>query len=128
LSNGNYVTTGQFSSNGFYAANLTNTGTVEWENSYGNGTGVGYSIDILQDNSGFIFAGFQTNTQKDFFLVKTNNSGNSFWTNTIPSENGGELRSIVSSPDGGFAAFGTNNMSTLPKYYLLKTDKNGNFK
>ena len=58
----------------------------------------------------------------DFWLVKTDSSGNQLWSRTYGGAGNEEAHSLVQTGDGGYALVG----STGERIFLVKTDASGN--
>ncbi len=132
---GGYVAVGAINVNSWNTSG--NLGVLAFEDN-GNGTWVrsyggesydgGNSIDTT--SGGFIIAGF-TNSYggggSDVWLVRTNASGMSQWTQTFGGVEDDYASSVSSTADGGYiiagytASYGAGNWDA----YLIKTDSNG---
>lgn len=122
-------------------------GAILWQNTIG-GTSFDELISIRQTyDGGFILGGSsQSNiafdkTENciggyDYWLVKTDTTGNIQWQNTIGGSNDDRLFCIEQTTDGGFILGGTSlsdmsgdkteNCIGLYDYWLVKTDSAGN--
>ena len=82
------------------------------------GSGSDYANSVLQtSDGGFILAG--SRDANDFYLVKTDASGNEIWSNTF----GGYMaNSVQQTSDGEYILAGSRNDNV----YLVKTDASGN--
>lgn len=127
---------------------------IEWQNTIGGGL-----RDDLRDiqqtsDGGYILGGFShsnisgdkaennwdsTLSTNDYWIVKTDVSGNILWQNTIGGSGDDHLFSIRQTTDGGYILGGlslsnisgdkTENCiggSTWPDYWIVKTDSIGN--
>lgn len=92
----------------FWVVKLTSTGTLSWQQAYGNPTG-GAENDILsgfnptRDGTGYILSGFSAITlgSDDFFAVKINLTGGVVWTRTYGSSSTDTCYSSAATSDGG---------------------------
>ncbi len=105
-------------------------GNQQWQKSKG-GTQYDFANMVkVTSDGGFIIAGF-TNSygagSNDGYLIKTDASGNTQWTQTYGDAGYQELRAIVQTADGGYACVGLNNSNGTGYYdaWLIKTDANG---
>ena len=118
----------------FWLAKVDSTGTMLWNKTYG-GTGDDRAYSIVQSNDGgYVLAGksnsFSVGTEYDFWLVKTDASGNLAWNKTFGAPGGdSQANSVIQTSDGGYVlagstyAFGNGYFAfTL----LVKTDFLGN--
>lgn len=64
----------------------------------------------------------------DFYLLKTDNTGNILWEKTFGGSNIDVGRSIQPCTDGGYILLGDTGSEGAGNadFYLLKTDKEGN--
>ncbi|RRQ49941.1 hypothetical protein DZC72_04980 [Maribacter algicola] len=127
----------------FWLVKLDNTGTMEWERSFG-GTGIEISYDI--DNTldgGYVVVGNTFSTdgditaskgESDFWLVKVDGSGNLIWERTFGGSRFDAAQAVVSSKDGGYYVVGNSKSSDQDvssnngenDIWMLKTDDKGN--
>jgi hypothetical protein len=123
------------------------TGNIQWQNTIGGSNNDWlYSIEQTADN-GYILGGYSTsnisgdktensNGQEDYWIVKTDASGNIQWQNTIGGAANDYLRSVQQTADGGYMVAGysmsnisgdkTENSNGASDYWLVKTDTSGN--
>ncbi len=104
-----------------------------WTKHYG---GIYYddarSIEETSDG-GFIIGGYTdssgTQTQYDFYLVRTDSNGDTIWTRTYGGTGSYFCMSVKQTPDSGFIAagwFATGPPDWIIDGVLIKTDQNGN--
>jgi hypothetical protein len=139
-SDGGYALTG--TTHSFDAGNLDTwlvktdaSGTMQWNRTYG-GTGtdaVHEALTLVQtDDGGYALAGITRSSgagwQSDFWLVKTDSSGNMMWNKTYGGTRDDEVRALVQTDDEGYAlvgwtvSFGVGDCD----FWLVKTDAAGN--
>ncbi|MFQ5869426.1 MAG: T9SS type A sorting domain-containing protein [Candidatus Zixiibacteriota bacterium] len=105
-------------------------GDTLWTRTYG-GSGVdgGYSVQQTSDG-GYIIAGYTDSFGaglQDFYLVKTDSSGDTLWTRTYGGSDHDWARSVQQTSDGGYiiagytGSFGAGGND----FYLVKTDSSG---
>jgi hypothetical protein len=103
-------------------------GNMEWNQTYG-GTGWDESYSLVEtSDGGYALAGL-TNISNvigypkgDFWLVKTDETGNMEWNKTYETPDGGYAYSVVEASDGGYAIAGEKDRDI----WLVKTDASGN--
>jgi len=103
-----------------------------WNQTYG-GTDYDQAYSLVEtSDGGFALAGetrsFGDGNSDDFWLVKTDASGNMEWTQTYGGTDQEQAYSLVVTSDGGFALAGYTNSFGVGGYdfYLVKTDALGN--
>ncbi len=104
-------------------------GEILWSRTYG-GTGDdnGWSVHEVQD--GFILAGFTNsfgNGDFDFYLVKTNWTGDVEWSKTFGGSGCDRCWALIPTSDNGFVLAGETTSSGAGEedVYLIKTDSRG---
>ena len=105
----------------------------QWERAYG-GTGTEHARCVVQtEDGGYAIAGYTVSFGAgtgDFWLVKTDASGNLQWSKTYGGPNTDVGWSVVQTEDGGYAiagftwSFGVGGR--FPDIWLVKTDALGN--
>ncbi|MCJ7423483.1 hypothetical protein MUP01_04340, partial [Candidatus Bathyarchaeota archaeon] len=105
--------------------------TQGWNRTYG-GTGWDYASALIQtSDGGYALAGYTNSSgagNGDFWLVKTDASGNEQWSKTYGGTNWDYANALVQTTDGGYAlagvtySFGAGNGD----FWLVKTDASGN--
>lgn len=99
------------------------SGDTLWNKTY-SGT-MGYSIEKTSDN-GFIVGGSATSdTDLDFYLLKTNSEGTLIWEKQFPRSGYDYGTAVIPTADGGFALTGNSNVDGNLQISLLKVDANG---
>jgi len=135
-SDGGYALVGSTKSFGagefdFWLVKTDEFGYVEWNQTYG-GTGFDYAYSLVAtSDGGYALAGSTISFgagSLDFWLVKTDGSGNMEWNRTYGGTGFDYAYSLVATSDGGYAlagytdSFGTGNYD----FWLIKTDALGN--
>jgi hypothetical protein len=127
----------------FWLVKVDNTGTMEWERSFGGmGIEISYDIDNTLDG-GYVVVGNTFSTdgditdskgESDFWLVKVDGSGNLIWERTFGGSRFDAAQAVVSSKDGGYYVVGNSKSSDGDVFsnngendiWMLKTDDKGN--
>ncbi len=104
---------------------------TEWNKTYG-GTGDDFAWALVQTaDGGYAIAG-RTGSfgagRNDFWLVKTDASGNAQWNKTYGGYHEDEAYALVQTADGGYALAGWTGSygAGIYDFWLVKTDANGN--
>ncbi len=117
-------------SNDFYIVKTDSLGEQQWSKYYGGTEAdIGYSVAELTEG-GFIFAGYTRSFgagQYDFYLIKTDNDGDSLWTKTFGGTGDEFATSVVETDDGGFIlSGGTSSFGAGSRdFYLVRTNSVG---
>jgi hypothetical protein len=103
---------------------------MQWNQTYG-GTGYDYAYSVVQtSDEGYALAGATASFgagSSDFWLIKTDLSGNMQWNKTYGGSGDDESYSLAKTDDGGYAvvgytsSFGAGNLD----FWLVKTDSVG---
>ena len=130
---GGFIMTGYSSSFGapdFYFVKTDASGDTLWTRRHGGmAPDVAHCIDQCTDG-GYIALGYTFSYgagAMDFYLVKTNSSGDTLWTRTYGGTNVDMGRWVRQTEDGGYiltggaASFGAGS----DDFYLIKTDASG---
>jgi len=134
-SDGGYALAGYTDSFGagnydFWLVKTDANGTMLWNQTYG-GTGDDEAYSLVQtSDGGYALAGYTASYgagMDDFWLVKTDSSGNLKWSQTYGGAGDDEAYSVIQSSDGGYALAGYTNSTGAGGYdfWLVKTDANG---
>ncbi len=107
------------------------SGNVQWNQTYG-GTYLDRAYALVQAaDGGYALAGCTTSYgagNQDFWLVKTDLSGNAQWNRTYGGTSYDSAQALVQAADGGYAlagptsSYGAGNLD----FWLVRTDVNGN--
>jgi hypothetical protein len=101
-----------------------------WTRTYGGSdVDLAYSVQQTADG-GYIVAGYTNSfgaSYYDFYLVKTNSSGDTLWTRTYGGDSDEHAYSVRQTTDGGYIVAGETMSSGAGDYdaYLVKTDAQG---
>ncbi len=131
----------------YWIVKIDGLGNIQWQNTIGgNGNDELYSIQqtadggyILGGHSGSDISGDKTENSigdLDYWIVKTNATGNIQWQHTIGGNGVDKLRSIQQTADGGYILGGWSDSNISGNkaedclgdfdYWMVKTDSNGN--
>jgi hypothetical protein len=103
---------------------------IVWKRTYG-GTDWDFGSSIEQTNDGgYIICGSTYsfgNGDEDYYLIKTNATGDTLWTRTYGGHEREEGKSAIQTADGGYALTGyTMSLGdTLGDFYTIKTNATG---
>jgi hypothetical protein len=114
----------------FWLVKIDSFGNVQWNMTYG-GAGYDEAFCVVQTtDGGYALAGDSDSFgdgDQDFWLVKTDSSGNQMWNKTYGKEYGDFATSIVQTTDGGYALAGySQSLTRSSDFWLVKTDAEGN--
>jgi hypothetical protein len=120
-SDGGYAMTGymwpsESSDADFWLVKTDSAGNMEWNHTYGGGSDDQARCVVQTNDQGYAIIG-ATNSfgveQHDFWLVKTDSTGNMEWNVTCGGSREDWGRSLVATSDGGYALAGyTNSFGT----------------
>jgi hypothetical protein len=127
-----YIVAGTTSSFGdsvqVYLVKTNASGDTLWTRTYGGGrSDVGFSVQQTQDR-GYIVAGYTYSFGNllQFYLIKTNASGDTLWTRTYGGASYDYGRSVQQTSDGGYIVAGeTSSFGNGFQVYLIKTNAGG---
>jgi hypothetical protein len=131
-SDGGYILAGQTSSGytDIYVVKTDSQGDTLWTRTYGgNSRDCAYSIQQTFDG-GYILAGYTGSFGAgvyDFYLLKTNNQGDTLWTRTYGGSDWDAAASVQQTLDGGYVVAGHTESfgASVADFYLVKTDSQG---
>ena len=131
----------------YWIVKTDSAGNIQWQNTIG-GSNDDYLYSIEQTNDGGYILGGVSNSNisgdktencmgtGDYWIVKTDASGNIQWENTIGGDDADLLQSVRQTNDGGYILAGssisgisgdkTENPVGLMDYWIVKTDASGN--
>jgi hypothetical protein len=104
-------------------------GNMEWNQTYGERSGFKEANSLVEtSDGGYAIAGYIPDTfgHADFWLIKTDGSGNMEWNQTYGTEGNEHALSLVVTSDGGYALAGFTSGQSLLDALLVKTDAYGN--
>lgn len=105
-------------------------GNVQWNQTYG-GANADEAYTVVQTgDGGYALAGYTVSfgLNGDFWLVKTDASGNKLWSTPCGGSSYEYCMSMVQTGDGGYAMVGYTGSSGAGSddFWLVKTDSSGN--
>ena len=100
-----------------------------WTRAYGDSLNdYGREVNLTSDG-GYIIAGYTNSIGAggtDFYLIKTNSTGDTLWTRTYGDSLNDYGRSAQQTTDGGYIFAGySNSFGASYDYYLIKTNSTG---
>ena len=128
-SDGGYIVAGSTSSYGTggdsWLIKTDENGNELWNRTYG-GTSADKAQSVQQTvDGGYIIAGFAASycaVSYDFWLIKTNDSGDELWNKTFGGPEYDHAYSVQQTSDGGYIMAGQSDGD----FWLIKTDRDGN--
>ncbi len=131
----------------YWIVKVDAAGSIQWNNTIG-GSDDDYLYSIRQTtDGGYILGGYSESNisgdktensigGRDYWIVKTDATGNIQWQNTIGGNSGDQLYAIQQTTDGGYILGGlsaspisgdkTENSNGSIDYWIVKTDATGN--
>jgi hypothetical protein len=119
----------------FWLVKTDGSGVTQWNKTKGSiGSDFAYSM-VQTSDGGYALAGYTdyyglgTPTYLNFWLVKTDSSGNTQWSKPYGGTNDDVAGSLVQTSDGGYAIAGYTNSygagAPYSDFWLVKTDSAG---
>jgi len=114
----------------FWLIKTDSFGNMIWNKTYGGADG-DRALDLVQTgDGGYALAGFTQSFgagETDFWVVKTDSSGNIQWNQTYGGQKGDSVWAIVQTADGGYALAGQTASFGAGEgdAWLIKTDEYG---
>jgi len=113
----------------FYLVKTNSSGDTLWTRTYGGSSSDwAYSVQQTADG-GYIIAGWtwSSGAEQDFYLVKTNNQGDTLWTRTYGGIRSDYASSVQQTTDGGYIVAGSTQSfgAGAEDFYLVKTNSLG---
>jgi len=115
----------------FWLIKTDEFGNMEWSKTYG-GTELDLAYSVVETfDGGYALTGYTDSFgagSEDFWLVKTDASGNMEWSKTYGGTKRDWAYSLIATSDGGYALAGYTNSFDVenPDFWLVKTDASGN--
>jgi hypothetical protein len=110
----------------FWLFKIDASGNMLWEKTYGGTYNEELYAMTQTNDEGYLLAGltssFDSGSQSDLWMVKTNSSGTAEWTQRYGTEGTDCGFSVVQTGDGGYALAGQTNTHYC---WLIKTDSAG---
>ncbi|MDH5374950.1 MAG: hypothetical protein OEZ21_09050 [Candidatus Bathyarchaeota archaeon] len=127
-SDGEYALTGQkgiYDTAEFWLIKTNATGHEQWNETYGGPEeGDDHALSMVQtSDEGYALAGLATSLGaggRDFWLIKTDPSGNAMWNLTFGESNDDVATSVIQTYDGGYAVAGYIESSPDRDFWLIK--------
>jgi hypothetical protein len=106
---------------------LANNGNIIWQKAYST-SGSLYSI-IQTYDGGYIASGetssFSGGSQSDIWALKLTNGGDIAWQKRYGATASEWARSVIQTPDGGYALAGRTWENSVMDFWVMKTDAQG---
>jgi len=131
---GGYIVAGYTRSFGaglddFYLVKTNSQGDTLWTHTYGGSSFDGANSVQQAADGGYIVAGVTSSfgVGGDFYLVKTNSSGDTLWTHTYGGSNGDFAESVQQTADGGYIVAGDTWSfgAGVDDFYVVRTNSQG---
>ena len=112
----------------FWLTKTDSSGNQQWAKRYGGENNEVAHCIIQTNDAGYVLTGY-TNSfgagQYDFWLVKTDSTGDVIWIKTYGTADYEEARSVIATPDGGYVVGGYTYPSGGGDFWIVKTDAFG---
>jgi predicted secreted protein len=125
-------TTDSFGAGGydFWLVKTDADGNMQWDNTYNGGGSSEHAYSLVQTGDGeYALAGFTNSVaeggETDFWLVKTDSTGNQLWSRTYGGAGNEEAHSLVQTDDGEYMIAGYTDSLGAGGYdfWLVKTER-----
>ena len=133
-SDGGYILTGLtdlYSAGGadFWLVKIDSSGDEQWNKTFGGTDDDGATSVQQTSDGGYILAGstWSYGAGSDFWLVKTDSSGDEQWNKTFGGTDGDGAPSVQQTSDGGYilAGYTKSYGAGSADFWLVKTDSSG---
>lgn len=127
--NDGYILAGYAYTGDILLVRINSSGDTLWSRTYGGDQADrAWSVKQTSDD-GFIVAGWTEsygNGMADFYIIKTDQNGDSIWTRSYGGQGNEEAREILETPEGDYVFCGKrSDLYNDPDYYLMKIDSQG---
>src|SRR5271157_1463801 len=132
---GGYIITGytySFGNGGsdVYLVKTDGSGNLQWSKTYGGAANDSGCSVFQAVDGGYVIGGYTSsfgNGSNDFYLIKTDASGNLQWSRTYGGPGDDDGKDIIPTSDGGYAFLGYTDSYGNGSYavYLVKTNATG---
>jgi PKD repeat protein len=129
----------------YWIVNIDTNGNKKWDRTFGGNGSEYISQAISTTNRGYLLAGSSDSNisgekseksrgESDYWIIKTDAEGNKQWDRTIGGAGTDELRSVVTTIDGGYLLGGRSESNTSGEksedsqesdYWIVKIDQDG---
>jgi len=124
-----YKPLGGGSSEDVYLLKTDSNGNMEWDKIFEDDSGPEEAWSVQQtSDGGYVIGGWTHGVgMNDFYLIKTDSSGNMQWDKTYGGSGNDQAYSVQQANDGGYVITGhTDSFGGGTQAYLVKADSNGN--
>jgi predicted secreted protein len=135
-SDGGFAIAGDTNSSGaggydFWLIKTDADGNMQWNKTYGGALNEQCGVMCQTSDGGYAMAGATSSFgagAQDFWLVKTDASGNMQWSKTYGGIGNEGVLAVVQTSDGGYALAGNTSSfgAGIDDFWLVKTDASGN--
>ena len=105
------------------------TGNLQWDKTFDGASDASIYAAVKTSDGGYALAGYKTNPisgNSDFWLIKTDTTGDLLWNKTYGESNSEKAYSLVQTSDGGYILGGSSTNSASGTFWLVKVDSLGN--